>query len=135
MTATDERLSRMRTLREQGFSDSAIGKAVDLSRQTVYKLLGPSSEDRRKQTRIDLTHWQAPFGKPERDLPGALTLWRARHNLTQPQAAAILHISSPSTYSKWERGAGCSLPGLVIDFIKLWEFKKEHEKLLTSDNQ
>lgn len=119
---TDLRLPQMRRLRGQGYSDAEIGHKFGLSRQRVHSLLGSSAVDRRRGARVPDTRPPATgLTDADRALPAALTGWRARYQLTQIEAAEILHLKSVTTYSKWERGLGCSLSGLVLDFLKLWE--------------
>lgn len=61
-----------------------------------------------------------------KNIANDLIAWRNRNNLTNVQAAAILHLKDVSTYNRWERHydtgqGGCSLPDLVLHFIELWE--------------
>jgi len=116
----------MRQLRTAGDTDAEIGRKLNLSRQRVHQLLGPSGVDRRKGP-----HPRARSAPSARGaFSDALLAWRLRHNLSQSQAAKILRISSIAIYSKWETLGHCSLPGLVLAFIKLWEAQQRNPKPL-----
>lgn len=120
---TDLRLKQMQLMRRNGYSDAEVGLKFGLSRQRVHTLLGTSAVDRRRGARVPDSVPPTALGttKEDRALPAALASWRTRYGLTQIEAAKILHLKSVVTYSKWERGLGCSLSALVLDFLKLWE--------------
>jgi len=130
----------MRALREQGLSDTAIGKRYGISRQAVHQALGNRTDnDTRREPQFDLTPPPIAVTSAHGKLAETLKNWRYGESLTQSQAAKALHLSHGSVYNKWERGRGCSLPELVIAFIEqkytIMRLEAELEKLLTMLNR
>lgn len=130
MSTADAIATRMQEWRDLGYSDSQIAAHFKTSRQAVHQKLGKRVDDNRKGPRITATPSTRPpdpsATPADCALPHVLTDWRANHGLTQEQARAILHLANVGTYSRWERGEGCSLAALVINFIKLWEKDKKN---------
>jgi len=125
----ETQINEMRQLREAGATNKQVGERYGISAQRVHQILGPAKTKVHQLRFPSLNKRNQALGsEAARALPGALMAWRARNNLTQYEASQILHLSVVSNYSNWERGVGCSLPGLVLDFIKLWE---AHKNLLT----
>lgn len=105
-------LTDMQRMQDEGYGNNQIAKRFGVTRQRVNQMLGPKPRDYTPKFNTD--NLADPFAK-------ALVTWRMRYDLTQIEAAQILHLKSVTTYSKWERGLGCSLSALVLDFLKLWE--------------
>lgn len=113
------RLERMRQMRADGFSDAAIGQSIGISRMRVYRLLGKAGTDRRKGARI-------AAGPASTPLATALKAWRLRNGLTQKQASQILGLSTVTVYSRWEGGGPCLMNRLIMRFIGMYDFCKQH---------
>lgn len=127
---SETRKDRWQTMRDLGYSDAEIGARFAVSRQTVLHTLGAAGTDRRRGMRLSDTPPPVVTVGSDADkaLPTALREWRARHGLTQAEAAKILHVGHVPSYAKWERGLKCGTAALVLDFLKLWE---THKNILT----
>ena len=102
-------IEQMRAMRENGSSDREIAATFNVSDQYV----------RQKLT----THPQKTMVTPVtgQQVASALRAWRKRHNLTEMAAAKRLHLASTTTLSRWEFSGGCSLPGLVLDYLEMYD--------------
>lgn len=104
------RETSMRVLREGGVTDVLIGAAFGISHQRVGAILGPHTKP------------VPPEDPYPADMPAMLKAWRKRHALSQAAAARELGISW-AAYCHWEQGAaGCSLPGLLAKYVRLYDW-------------
>lgn len=114
--------SLARAMRAEGASDAAIAAAMvpPVTRQHVHSVLGP-----RRRTAIAVKPRSVTAPTISRsDFAVALRGWRARHSLTQVEAAQRLQVSS-HCIAMWEcEHAGCALAGAVLHLMRLLDRKE-----------
>lgn len=107
------RIERGHAMRRDGLTDLEIAERLGVTRQRVHALLGPRPAEPAR--RIDPPAVVAPG-----QLAARLRGWRARHGMTQAEAAAALRVPL-KTFHNWEYGRGCALAELVAMTVDLLE--------------
>ena len=109
---TPREIAEARRLRAS-LSDAAIAVKTGVSRQHLHKVLGPRPA-RPKASRARAAAAPPTAGPTLAQFAAKLRAWRAKHQLTQSQAATLLHVHK-QVISNWETGRnGCALAASML---------------------